>query len=131
MTTPYVGKNARVQVAATNLYKSMWRVSERSTDIDTYNFESGGYGEQSMGKIQAEFTFSGYWDSAQNPHTDPPNLNPGQSITGVKLYLNTTDDVYWDIPNAEVISATTTAEADSTIKYEVTCKSHGSYTRPT
>lgn len=130
--TPISGKNARVQVNGTTLNMAEFTIDEQATEIEGYNFESGGYDETTFGKLVVNVTVRGMWDAGANPHANPPNLNPG--VTAVNLYIYTStiyNTTPWIFPLFNIFSGRSSGQADGRIEFEFSGKSSGSFSRPT
>lgn len=125
------GKNSRVQINATNLKKARWNVNENLEEIDTVNFESGGYDEGIGGISGCDWSLGGLWDANKNAFDDPPGLYPRDDLATLRFYENVTDNVRWSFTYARVRSATNGAEVRQGVTFESSGKSQGSFTRPT
>ena len=120
------GKNARVQVAGTNLRRSNWRYTYRADDLDTSNFEGNGWEQGTIGLLLIEWSLSGDWD-AQNPDfADPPGLFPRDNLGDVKFYSNVSDAGITDVPANRVLSAENGAEVRGKVTFSASGKSQGS-----
>lgn len=124
-------KNSRVQVAGTNLRFANWRATWRGDDLDTTNFESAGSEQGTIGIQVVEWSMGGDWDAQQNAYDSPPGLYPRDDLGAVKLYENTTDNVFHNIPTNRVLSAENGAEVKGKVTFSANGKSQGSgYSAP-
>lgn len=120
----------RVKATGVNLKLNKWSVTPRSEDIDTTNFESGGYEEGIGGVVGADVTFEGLWDAGQNPYDNPPLLVPGTIITNVYLYINKNETQFFLFPSLRIIQAPVNVDVPGKSTYSITAKSDGSFTFP-
>jgi len=128
--TPLSAKNAKVRIGSYVLTAKVWRVDPKGDAYDITNFEGGGYADWGSGILEAEFTVEGDWDSANDPYTNPPNLNVGTVISTVNLYTNGTSSASWNFPTALIIATPQNAEVRGYISFAFTAKAKGSFTSP-
>lgn len=128
--TPYSGKDGAVDIGGLKLNLDHWEANYKVTDLDSYNFQSGGFGQGSFGKHEIEGKASGFWDAGQNPQASPPKIRPGLYLTNMKLYLNKTDNIYISLPVVRITGVPFTAAVDELVKYEFSFKSHGTFDLP-
>ena len=82
------GKTSRASVGATNLNLAEWSASYSAADLDTTNFEDGGYTTGLIGPYNLDWSLKGSWDAGQNPQDDPPGLYPrddGSSVGAIDV----------------------------------------------
>lgn len=125
------GKNARATVAGTNMRKTDWETDFQADDIDSTNFESGGFDQGTVGITSCPWTLKGPWDASLNDYDDPPGLYPRDDLGLVRLYTNTGDNVFWNLPNNRVLSAKNSVSVRQLVMFEASCKTQGSFSRPT
>ena len=93
MATPSAkaGKNARVSVGAgpTFIAVQEWSTEGEDTAPDSSNTEGGGFTDVDSGMLTRKATIKGFWDSANNPHANPPNILEGSYLQAFKLYTDT------------------------------------------
>lgn len=127
MGTPLAAKNARVQIEAVNINMASWNVSMNTQDIDVTSFEDGGFYVPLAGVRKAEVRVKGYWDSGDNPHDDPPDIQDGEALTNVRLYPDQNAGDYWDFPAMMVTGVTISAEVNGKVEIEFTAVSNGTF----
>lgn len=128
------GKNSRVVVGGTTLNQSRFDVTLNGDDLDTTNFESGGYGEGILGIQECDASFGGDWDAGDNPidaNGDPPGLYPRDDLADLQLYQNVTDATYWDFGYFRIRSARNGSEVRGKVSFECSGKSQGIFVLPT
>lgn len=125
-------KNARVIIEATTLKKSVWDLTLRGDDLDTTTFESSGVEQGTIGIVGIDWSCGANWDAQANNLTDPPGLYPRDDLGDVKLYENTTDNTFWDLPQNRVLSSKNGAEVRGLVTFSSECKLNGpGYSLPT
>lgn len=103
----------------------------RASEGDVTNFEGAGYEDVETGTLGADISITADYDCANNPFDNPPNLQPGQTISTVKLYLNDTTGPYWDFPSVKVLTAPMSAKVKEMLGIQFTMKNKGTFTAPT
>lgn len=129
----FSAKNAKVRLGAgaTVLTAKSWTVTSEADELDTTNFESGGYTEVIGGIKKLTVQIEIDWDSAANPFDSPRSIIPGSTISTVKLYVNDTTGPYWSIPTLFIRSVSNPAEVRQTVRVSINGTGSGSYTLPT
>jgi hypothetical protein len=126
------GKNIKVRFGAgpTTHKITMLDINDDGGEIDTTNSESAGFYESEDSGIS---TLTVRMDGDYNVSGSPlVNFAPGSLVATVKLYLNgTAGQPFYDIPSFRVISVSLSGEVKGKIKFSITGKSNGTYTRPT
>ena len=124
------GKGSRWQVNAINLRMGKWDCDWKGDDLDTTNFESGGFEQGIIGINVAPWNGSGLWDASIPPYLDPPGIFPRSALLNVFFYTSVTDNVGWFLPIARVFSAKTGAEVRGLVTFESSGKSNSTFTPP-
>lgn len=84
------GKDAKVLSGVTAITGAHnWTLDWNADILEKSDYQSQANKEFIAGNSGWTGTIEVNFDTGQNPHTDPPNLNPGESIT-FKFYVNTT-----------------------------------------
>lgn len=136
--TPIAGTEGRVTVNGTTINLRKWSVTPQVDDITTTNFEStGGDGKTYEEGIvdnnirKCEISFEGFWDSAQNPHNNPPNLKAGTRVTNVHLYVKKTGNKRFEFTAMRILSVPVQVEVEGKVELVVNGKSDGEFSYPT
>lgn len=131
--TAVSAKNAKVRIGSgpTTLYAAEWDAEDTTNWADTTNFESAGFTTQVACIAQGKVNVSGFLDGGQDMFANPPNINAGQNITTLKLYLNGTGAGFYSFPLLSVTSAKVTANVKDDLKYTFSGISNGTYSVPT
>lgn len=108
-----------------------WDVTFRGDNLDTVNFQSGGYDEGIIGIAGCEWSSGGDWDAGRNAYDAPPGFYPRDDLAALLLYANVTDNVGWNFPYARVLSSTNGAEVRGKVSFQASGMSQGTFTRPT
>lgn len=124
-------KGSRISVGNVNLNLAEWDATHRGDDLDTTNFESGGVEQGTIGIEVVEYDLKGDWDAGRNPFDSPPGLYPRDDLLTVRLYENVSDNCFWAFPTSRVISARNSAQIRGKVVFEASCKSNGTFTKPT
>jgi hypothetical protein len=125
------GKGSRATVGGVNMRKTDWEADYQADDLDTTNFESAGFDQGTVGIVSCPWTLKGCWDAQQNEYDDPPGLFPRDDLGLVKLYTSVSDNVFWSLPTNRVISGKNSTSVKQLVMFEASCKTNGSFTRPT
>ena len=128
---PLSAQAAVVRINANTLYAARWRVHPETHWADTSNFDGGGFETQvaCLRKLTAEI--EGWWDSNTDMFSAPLNINDGNTLTNVKLYVSGTSSAFWSIPVASVISVPMTADVHDILKYgPLVIKASGAFVYP-
>ena len=147
--TPLSAKNAKVFIGNIALVAKKWSVNPIVDELDTTNFEGGGYGDRIGGITDAEYTVELDFNSDLNAITtqytnsfkNPPNIVANATLTDVRLYLGNTGNVVgpspttlgtwcWHFPSSLVLSVPTMAEVRGLVTLTFTAKSKGIYNYP-
>lgn len=89
------GKFARFSINGTFLAAEEWSGEDDDTMPDVSNTEGGGFTDVISGMGTFTGSFKGFWDSNNNPHASPPNVNRGQELTNV---------VYWRDASTSIVT---------------------------
>lgn len=133
MATPFSAKNANVRYNTnTVIVAREWNVDMDADEIDTTNFEGGGFTDRITGNKDCTFTITAHFDSSTNP-LDVVGFQPGDNITNVRLYLNSTTSPYWSFPSAKCLKVSLPMKAKDTEGAILTWtfKNKGTFTAPT
>lgn len=128
--TPIAGYEGRVEINGTVVKLEKWSVTPQAQDIKTTNFESGGFDEGITGIRSADIEFSGFWDAASNPHSNPPGFQAGDILTNVYLYVRVTGNRRFTFPKMRVISVPVQNSVEGRVELSVRGKSDGPFTYP-
>lgn len=128
---PVSGKKGKITLNGTTVKLKKWSVNPQSQDHDSTNFESEGFGEGLGGIREADVNFEGDWDSAQNPHDDPPNIMDGEVITDVRLYIDRDNSLFFDFDEIRIISVPVNQEVRGVCQISVSAKTNGEFSYPT
>lgn len=130
------GKNSRVEVELVALVRNKFDVEWSTKDLDTVSFESLGddgnsYDEGIESIREAKFAVDGDWDAHQNAFDDPPGVYVRDDLSGLVLYLNTTDESLWSFPYSRIRSAKNTTAVRDKVGYSFSGMNQGQFTVPT
>lgn len=128
MATPEFkhGMGGRVIVGSTTLNAEEWRFEPVGELEQVGHMESGGFKEKLIGWKDGSGSIRMTWDAANPPMADPPNLHIHEQIA-LKLYIDKTGSVYWNIPKAFVTSVPLTVNADTKITFEANFETSGTF----
>ena len=130
------GKRGRVTIGTVqqtvrHIFAKEFTVDNSGEDLDTTNFESGGFDEGVLGIELLAFAFKGDWRPERNYLMNPPGLFPRDDLANVKLFPSTDDLAnFWDIPCARVLKAHQTCPVKGVVSFDVDLKSNGKFVRP-
>src|SRR3989304_8295066 len=82
------GKSGKVVVNGTTLNVRSWAADVACDLQETSHSGASGYKTYVAGLLGLTGTVEMDWDTAANPTTNPPNLNPGETLTNLDLYLD-------------------------------------------
>jgi hypothetical protein len=133
--TPSSAENAKIRIGedATTLYGMKWNVDAQTDMLPTTNMESGGYKDRIGGNSDATVTIEGWYDIGANMFDDPLDLQDGEEVKDVLLYINNDGDEApcWNFPLMIVEKATVSGDVTDLIKYNLTLHSKGTFSYPT
>jgi len=129
-----LGENSRIKIVGTDLLVQTGTVTENPAEVATGCNMTGGFTTRTRGLYNLEVQAKAQWTPAENPFTNPPQLQPGQDAEDVRVYpdiVNNPDD-YYDLPLAYVVSATCeiVATEQGVISYSLNFKNQGEYGTP-
>lgn len=130
MGTPLSGTDGRMQINGVNLNVEEWDGEETVHDEDTTSFEDGGYETGVTSTRVFDFSGKGYWDAAVNPHSNPPNLIAGQTLTNCRMYVSKASNLFANVPSARCLRIKITNKVKGRVDFEFSAKSQGSFTLP-
>lgn len=130
MGTPLSAKDAKVRINGNTLFAAKWDVNPETNWLDTTNFESGGYEEQTQGLTKCEVTIEGWYDADTNMHESPLLIFDGASLSNVKLHLVGTSSPYWSFPDLSVKSVPISSEVAGLVHYRLIGKGNGIFYYP-
>lgn len=121
------GKSGTVSVDAATIQVRNWEFTQTADMLDVTSADSSGNREFISGLTGATGSFTAQWKSDENPHSDPPDILPGNSlacifqagITGGPKYTVT----------ALVNEITTSNPIEGVIEYSVSFTVTGAVTR--
>jgi len=95
------------------------------------NTHSGtaGYKTFNAGNLGLTGTVSMNWDAEKNPTTNPPNLNPGQSVA-LKLYLEGAAGPYLQVDVAIIRETPVVVTNGADVTFTAQWTASGSWTMP-
>ncbi len=129
---PKSAKNASVRIGATVHYATEWTVNPTADELETSNFEGGGFGDETTGLTRCEISCKGWLDCSANPYDAPLSLTPGTVLTNLKFYLNTVAGPFWLFPSAVVLTSPMSGvQVTGLLPFEFTAKAKGTFTAPT
>ena len=129
---PRSGKNGRLQINGTTVIGChTFQIADGATWDDVTNFETQGYAEGVFGIFSAAVALELYWNAAQNPFENPPNLKKGQILDTVRLYTNVTDIQFYSFAKLAIVNCTLGCPTRGVVTYSVQAQSDGPYTEPT
>jgi hypothetical protein len=127
--TPFASTAAAVRLNGVTLTAKQWTVEESVDELDTSNFEGGGYSDRIAGLKTARVTIEIDLDGQANPWD--LNAYSGSTLTNVFLYLNTTAGPKWQFPSFLVLAGTNPSDVKSNGKLTIRGANKGTYTKPT
>ena len=122
---PRSGKNGRLSVNGTTVNATSWAVQSQSDWQDVTNFETQGYAEGVFGIRSASVQLELYWNNAQNPFDNPPNLKDGQILDSVLLYINVTDIKFYSFTKLAIVSCSLQTPVRGVVTYSIQAASDG------
>lgn len=131
------GKTSRIVVTGVPLAYSSWEVNEKTTDLDTMNFESynvaaaESFGEGIHDGVECDLRGAGDWDAHAAPFGSPPGLYVRDDLANLLYYTSRIDNVFWTFPFARLRSATNGAEVKNKVTFSFSGMSQGPFTPPT
>jgi len=126
----FTGTNGAFDVNGQTLALDSWNVNIEASEIDGFNFTSQGFHESTTGRKKASISFSGYWDSSQNPSQNPVNLRAGSTATNLYCDLDATTDFRWEFANVLILSVASSLTADGRVEFSGNAVSQGSFKYP-
>jgi len=87
------GKNGRVTVDSTVIGVTQFQLNINNERQDCTNSESGGWREGVAGLDGWDGNLQAQYDSAQNPHDDPPDIKPGNILAATFIVDNAATNV--------------------------------------
>jgi hypothetical protein len=78
-----------------------------------------------------QYNAGGNWDASANPFDSPPGIYIRDDLLNLYFYTNTTDNVFWLLSQARVLSCRNGAQVRGLVTYQFSGKSNGGYTQPT
>jgi len=98
-----------------------WSIDESADTPETTDYQSDGVKDYIAGNTGWGGSFDLTFDTTQDPFTDPPNLNAGQTLT-MKFYVNAAQYMTGDII---VSGVSTNAPQGDLVKLSVTFQGTG------
>ena len=133
--TPRTGNAGSLIIGATTCAIRTFAKADNVTFEDTENSETDVdangvvYQEKMATKKGLTFTIGLDWDSDQNIHGDPPNLNGGAQITDVQIHVGASGGFY-DCPIMNVESCNVTGTVGGKISADAVLSTQGSFSLP-
>ena len=85
--TPRSAVNASIRIGNAVLYGAKWDVNESPEELDTSNFEGGGYSDRIVGMKDVSVDVEGYLDGGQNQFDSPISAAPTPESHGALTLL--------------------------------------------
>ncbi len=129
--TPLNGTKTKARVNGQVWYHTNWECDPQAPSLPTPSAEDEGFEKDVSGMKVCEVNVEGWFDAGKNMYDAPLNINEGDLLSEVKLYLNDTDSPYWHFPYLRVISVPMRVRVDDKIMYAFRGRSWGRYYKPT
>lgn len=120
---------SRVDVDGVKILANRWTANVKTDELDVTTFESDRYGDFIPGIVEADVSVEGFFDSANNPHEDPPNIRAGAVIT-LTLYTDDVASDHFDFPFFLVTSCSVEAEVRGALRISFTGRNKGIFRMP-
>jgi hypothetical protein len=128
---PLAGYAASVRIDGNVLYNTKWTVTPETNELPVNSMEGGGFEDVIPGLRKCSITVEGWWDYGANQFDAPMQIQDGNVLHNVFLYVSGTSSPFWSFPYVLIGSAPMTADVNDEIKYSFTAKAKGSFTYPT
>lgn len=125
----FTGSQGKVEAGAVSLDVTGWSATVSVELHETTHSGSAGLRTYIGGarSCQGQVTF--FWDAAANPTSNPPNLNPGQTVA-LKLRLENATGPYLDVPAAMVVELRVVSRVNGVVECRLTFQAIGAFTMP-
>lgn len=131
------GKTSRILVGASALAYASWEVNEKTTPLDTMNFESysvlygESFGEGLHDGVECDIRGGGDWDAHAAAYGAVPGLYVRDDLTNLVYQTSRIDNVGWTFPYARIIGSTNGASAKDKVTFTFSGISQGVFLQPT
>jgi hypothetical protein len=131
------GKTSRILIGSSALAYASWEVSEKTTALDTMNFESynviaaESFGEGLHDGVECELRGAGDWDAHNAAYGAVPGLYIRDDLVNSLYYTSRIDGVFWSFPYSRISSSTNGATAKGVVTFSYSGMSQGPFTPPT
>lgn len=123
------GRPIGVEIDGTAICITGWNLRREAAELDVTNSCSEGDEDEFIGGSKTRSgTFKGFWTEDQNLHSDPPNINDGETVNA-KFLFRKTDPIFYQT-DIFISSVETTAEIKGQIDFVVTWRGTGALTDP-
>lgn len=134
--TPYSAAHSKVRITGVAFVAKKWVFTPKAEALDVTSFEGNRFGQYIPGIKDGDLSIDDAdIDGANNPYDSPPNLQAGETLTDVRLYLNADgNDVSgpcWIIDECLITEAPNTQEVRQTGKISIKGKASGEFHYPT
>jgi len=96
--SPFAGMDGALFVNNTILNLEAWFVRGYANRIPDSDFNSPHFAKTKAGQKEMWAKGAGYWDALQNPMVDPPDLEPGGTVSLIMSLNRTPPYLYWLAP---------------------------------
>lgn len=117
------GTDLRHENAETNESPEWQDVTDTGSAVDASNVP---YREEEAICHALDIRCTAWWDSTQDPKAAPLNLNAGDRIANVRVYVGKTAS-YYNLPLANVKRFTMRTVVKGEVGYDVELSSHGAW----
>jgi hypothetical protein len=129
------GKGGRTQANGSNIKMNEYSLTDKADKLPTDCFEGNGQGQQIIGIEDLDIEIRGDWDAHQNFFDSPPAFYPqdsyGSTSTGLLIYTNITDAVFWNVPQSTILSATNGTRVRDKVTVGMSASALPGWSRPT
>jgi len=122
------GQSGLVKIDLQNLNVLKWSFNPTVGMDETTNTGSAGFYEGIPTIKTATGSFDCKWDSAANPHLDPPGIILG-AVVALKLYVGDSTSFY-DIPTAYIVGVPVANDAKAAITFSCNFQVTAGWTDP-
>ncbi len=132
---PISSKNSRVRINGVTVACKQWTVNVEADELETTNFESGGFHENITGIRKLSFSIELDYNASINLHeAGGGTVLAGSIINSILLYVNAPAAVAagprWDISYAFIKSVSPRADVKSTYGVTIQGNATGSFGYP-
>lgn len=132
---PISAKNSRVVIGGIAVASKQWTVNVEADELETTNFESGGFHENIAGIRKLTFSIELDYNASLNLHeAGGGTVLAGSIISSIKLYINApaaAQGPFWLLSYAFIKSVSPRADVKSTYSVTIQGNATGTFTYPT